>query len=426
MMINHRAKRFRDPVHDTINWKQEGEVGELICALIDSREFQRLRHIRQLGLASLVYTGAEHSRFTHSIGVAHLARRILARVEPTASDATRAVVLCAALLHDLGHGPFSHVLERVFDFHHEAHSCAIIMDEHAEVQRILTDADPSLPDKVVGMITGQGPAKYAQIVSSQLDADRFDYLLRDTMMTGVVVGRFDLERVLAVLHADDDGLLVEQRGWEAVEGYLIARYHMYRLVYFHKTVRAAEVMLERMFRRAKDVLAPDDPSVLQGGVIAALFRGETVTASQWSRFTEYQAWEQIEAWCDHEDRILSLLADGLLKRKLLRMYAPDDHLIETGTKDLDLLRRIDEGLNPEERYLFAVDEAKHSMYQPYVASYAGQGHPIRVVDRRGRIALIEQISPVVKTLGQTATRLYRWYAHPMIFDKVQKLCVHAS
>src|SRR5690625_4980362 len=117
------------------------------------------------------------------------------------------------------------------------------------------------------MIVGNGPAKYAQIVSSQLDADRFDYLLRDVTMTGVVVGRFDLERLLVLLRADEDGLLVDHRGWEAVEGYLIARYHMYRLVYFRRTVRAAEVMWERLFHRAKATLSPDDPSLEADGAI---------------------------------------------------------------------------------------------------------------------------------------------------------------
>src|SRR5699024_7288572 len=141
--------------------------------------------------------------------------------------------------------------------------------------RVLRGVDPALPQQIADMIIGKGPAKYAQIVSSQLDADRFDYLLRDVRMTGVTVGRYDLERLLVLLRADEDGLLVDHRGWEAVEGYLIARYHMYRLVYFHPAVRAAEVMLERLFFRAKNILSPDDPSLDSNGAIAQLLRGET-------------------------------------------------------------------------------------------------------------------------------------------------------
>lgn len=421
MTVFHGAKLFRDPVHDTINWKDEGDVGALACALIDQPEFQRLRFVRQLGLASLVFPGAEHSRFVHSIGVSHLARRMLARIEPNAADGLRAQVIGAALLHDVGHGPFSHVLERVFRFRHEGLSRQIVLDETTGVHRVLRRVDASLPQQVADMIVGKGPARYAQIVSSQLDADRFDYLLRDVMMTGVVVGRFDLERLLVLLRSDDEGLLVDHRGWEAVEGYLIARYHMYRLVYFHRTVRAAEVMLERLFQRARDVLAPDDASIEKGGVIAQLLRGEDICPRAWMRFTEFHAWAQIDRWSDHSDRVLALLAEGLLERKLFKAIERYIVTEEDSKKDLAMLAAIDEGLSPDERSLFAMDEASDATYQPYVASGKGHGHPIRIVDRRGRISLIEQVSPVVHTLGQTATHLRRWYVHPLIFDKVRAL-----
>lgn len=421
MSVFRNAKLFRDPVHDTINWKDEGVVGGLICSLIDQPEFQRLRFIRQLGLASYVFAGAEHSRFVHSIGVAHVARRMLDRIEADAGDIERAQVLGAALLHDIGHGPFSHVLERVFDFQHEQISQAIVLDDGSHVNRVLRQLDTSLPRKVAAMIAGEGPARYAQIVSSQLDADRFDYLLRDVEMTGVVVGRFDLERLLVLLRADDDGLLVDRRGWEAVEGYLIARYHMYRLVYFHRTVRAAEVMLERLFRRAKEVLSPTDPSLEPEGVLAQLLRGEAICPQRWIRFTEFHAWSQMDRWRGHSDRILSLLASGLMDRRLFKAIDRSVESDEALRKELEMLEAIDEGLSPDERYLFAIDEASHSTYQPYVAGQHGRGQPIRVVDRRGRIELIEQVSPVVRTLGQTATRLRRWYVHPLILDKVLTL-----
>lgn len=417
----HGAKLFRDPVHDTINWKDEGSIGALVCALIDQPEFQRLRFVRQLGLASIVFPGAEHSRFVHSIGVSHIARRMLERIEPNAPDALRAQVIGAALLHDVGHGPFSHVLERVFQYRHEDLSREIVLDETTGVHRVLARVDPSLPQNIADMIVGKGPPKYAQIVSSQLDADRFDYLLRDVMMTGVVVGRFDLERLLVLLRADDEGLLVDHRGWEAVEGYLIARYHMYRLVYFHRTVRAAEVMLERLFQRARDVLAPEDPSIEQDGVIATLLRGEEICPRTWVRFTEFHAWAQIDRWRDHPDRVLAMLAQGLVTRKLFKAIERTIVTAEDSKKDLAMLAAIDEGLSPDERSLFAMDEASDATYQPYVASDKGHGQAIRIVDRRGRISLIEQVSPVVRTLGQTATHLRRWYVHPLILDKVRAL-----
>ena len=415
------AKLFRDPVHDTINWKDEGDLGVLISALIDQPAFQRLRFIRQLGLASHVFAGAEHSRFVHSIGVAHLARRILARVEPDASPVVRAQVIAAALLHDIGHGPFSHVFERVFGFQHESISQAIVRAPSSGVHQRLVAFDASLPERVAQMIAGEGPARHAQIVSSQLDADRFDYLLRDVMMTGVVVGRYDLERILVMLRSDEEGLLVDRRAWEAVEGYLVARYHMYRLVYFHRTVRASEVMLERLFMRARDVIRPGDPSVDAEGLFAALLDGSALEPERWVMFSDIDAWAQIRRWMTHPDRILQLLARGLMERRLFKAIDREVETDEDHARERVLLQRIEEGLSPDERYLFAVDEASHSTYQPYVARQHGGGQPVRLIDRSGRVEPIERVSPIVRTLGQTATRLRRWNAHPMIYEKVRTI-----
>lgn len=416
-----RAKVFRDPVHDTMDWRSEGDVGRLVCTLIDQPEFQRLRFVQQLGMASRVYIGAEHSRFVHSLGVAHVARRMLRQIDAKASDEVRAAVLSAALLHDLGHGPFSHVFERVFDFHHEAYSRAVILDESSGVSRVLRTVDASLPERVVGLIAGEGPARYHQIVSSQIDADRFDYLLRDAKMTGVVVGHYDLERILLLLRADEGGLLIDERGWESVEGYLIARYHMYRLVYFHRTVRALETMLECMFRRARRVVSPSDPSLAAAPQLRALLRGETLDAAQWVRLTEYNALGLIERWAEHSDTVLRVLAKGFLERRVMRTVDRVVDSAEARAEEDELLARIEEGLSPDERDLFALDEASHSTYQPYMARRSSGGQPIRVLARSGRVEPIEQLSPVVRALGQTATRLRRWHVHPLIAEKVRFL-----
>lgn len=416
-----RAKVFRDPVHDTIDWRAEGDVGRLICTLIDQPEVQRLRFVQQLGMASRVYGGAEHSRFVHSLGVAHVARRMLARVEPNASDDVRATVLCAALLHDVGHGPFSHVFERVFDFHHEDYSRAVIESPRSGVHQVLRLVDASLPERVVELIAGGGAPKYNQIVSSQLDADRFDYLLRDSMMTGVVVGRYDLERILLLLRSDDKGLLVDERGWESVEGYLIARYHMYRLVYFHRTVRAMETMLECLFRRARKVVPGNDPSLREYPLLRKLLSAQRLDPEEWMRLREYNALGLMDRWQEHEDRILQVLARGFMERRVMRSV---DRVLENDddrAQEERLLQRLEDGLSPDERDLFSLDEASHSTYQPYIARRQTGGQPIRVLARSGRVELIEQLSPVVRALGQTATRLRRWHVHPLIVEKVRFL-----
>lgn len=422
-MQRFRARLYRDPVHDTINWKDEGAVGGVISALIDAPEMQRLRHVRQLGMASSVFHGAEHSRFAHSLGVAHLARRMLSRIEPGADERTRLSVASAALLHDLGHAPFSHVLERVFGFHHERYSQALIEDESSTVSQILRSVDPQLPADVSSLIAGRGPGAHAAIISSQLDADRCDYLLRDAHMTGVAVGRFDLERILVMLQSDERGLLVDMRAWEAVEGYLLARYHMYRLVYFHHAVRAAETMLELLFGRAKVLKERGVELGLEDAypALVALMEGRSVEPGVWARFAEFHAWTVVDRWRAHDDLVLRTLATGLLERRLLKGWTREIHDRGHLEEDDALVRHIRANLSEAECYLFAVDDPSHAPYQPYVAGGQSSQLPLRLIDRGGRIRLIEEVSPIARTLGETAMKLRRWYVHPLIVDRVRQL-----
>src|SRR5215210_5028747 len=170
--------------------------------LIDAREFQRLRRIKQLGLALYTYQGAEHSRFTHSLGVLHLMTRVLDRLgenfQITPED--RAAARAAALLHDVGHGSFSHVMEKVLGFHHEAWTVRAVMSDETEVGQLLRSFSPEFPERVASINEGTfQPAALAQLVSSQLDVDRMDYLLRDSLMTGAKYGMYDLEWIINAL-----------------------------------------------------------------------------------------------------------------------------------------------------------------------------------------------------------------------------------
>ncbi len=415
-----KPRVFRDPVHDIISYKEELELGPIICSLIDAPEMQRLRFIRQLGLAYLVFHGAEHSRFSHSLGVAHLARRMCDRLVGMDAD-TRLAVVCAALLHDVGHAPFSHVMERVFDFHHEAYSAAIVRDPDSRVNAILSSVDSGLPDWVADLLSGNSTHFGSHVVSSQLDADRADYLLRDAHMTGVGVGQYDLERILLTLDHDDDGLIVDVGGFESVEGYLVARYHMYRLVYFHRAVRAAESMVERAFARARHLLLHGDDSVAPGGALGALMRGQTVTPGAYARMGDYNAWSLIDSWRDHKDTILATLADGVMRRNL---FKASERSIDPQTKswaaDDALADAIRENLTPNERWYFVVDEARDVPYKPYVPGEHG-GRPLRIRDNDGRLAPIEQHSHVAAALADAAYQFRRWYYHPAIASKVKRV-----
>ena len=207
-------RNYRDPLHNIISLDETLPDDRLIVELIDSLEFQRLRRIKQLGLAMFTYQGAEHSRFTHSIGVMHLMTRVLGLLgsHHAISDESRVVGRAGALLHDLGHGPFSHVIEKVFGFHHEDWTCRIVLDETTEVNRVLRAFDGHLPEKLALLYKhNYSPAFVSQLVSSQLDCDRMDYLLRDSLMTGAKYGVFDSEWVLHTLKIDAESDRVLRR-----------------------------------------------------------------------------------------------------------------------------------------------------------------------------------------------------------------------
>lgn len=413
-----KARTFRDPVHDIISWKPEGDIGRILCALIDSAEVQRLRFIRQLGLANLVYHGAEHSRFAHSLGVAHIARRMAHQLE--VDDEQRLIVIAAALLHDVGHAPFSHVMERIFSFHHEDYSAAILLDPECEVHQRLAQVDPALPNAVVDRVSGTSPHWTRDILSSQLDADRADYLLRDAHMAGIAVGRYDLERLLLMLGHDDQGLFVHIGGYETVEGYLMARYHMYRLVYFHRGARAAETMLGSTIARATRLAEQGDRTVLPGGTLERLMRGEEVNAAAWVRFQEFDVWAAIHTWADHRDNVLARLAQGLLRRQLFacneRSATPNG---PGWWRDAKLAEDIQEALTPNERALFVVDEAGDVPYRPYTTAAGTRG--LRVRDHDGKLFYIEERSHVARALADATYRIRRWFYHPSLEGKLRRL-----
>jgi HD superfamily phosphohydrolase len=250
---------YRDPVHNIIRLRTDTDEGELMMRLIDAPEFQRLRRIKQLGLGLYTYQGAEHSRFTHSLGAFHLMTRVLDRLsEKYQFDPDdRAAARAAALLHDVGHGSFSHVMEKVLGFHHEKWTVQVVLSRETEIGRLLHSHSPALPGKVAAIIEGKfQPAALGQLVSSQLDVDRMDYLLRDSLMTGAKYGIYDLEWIINALAIEEekDRIYVGARGLYAVEEYLQARYYMFRQVYFHRTLRSAEAVLRSTLRRALNLL----------------------------------------------------------------------------------------------------------------------------------------------------------------------------
>ncbi|MBI3652068.1 MAG: HD domain-containing protein [Acidobacteria bacterium] len=368
-------RNYRDPLHNMISLNEEVKEDRLIIELIDAAEFQRLRRIKQLGLAMFTYQGAEHSRFTHSLGVMHLMTRTLnlLGVHHPISDEARIVGRVGALLHDLGHGPFSHVIEKVFHFHHEDWSRRIVLDDATEVNQILRRFDARLPEKLAALYQHlYQPAFVSQLVSSQLDCDRMDYLLRDSLMTGAKYGIYDLEWVLHALKIDEasDRIYVEAKGLYAVEEYLQARYYMFRQVYFHRTLRSAEAVLVSTLKRARLLLENQQLGFrLRDSIFEKLLRGEPITTAQYLQMDDTEVTFHVKQWAHDNDAILADLATRFINRRLFK--AVDLELTgdaEAGfwIKARDLVAQA--GYDPE-YYLIA----DHASDIPYYGIYSPAG-----------------------------------------------------
>src|SRR5262249_41988874 len=270
------------------------------------------------------YQGAEHSRFTHSLGVMHLMTRALDQlgVERAIGPEERLVGRTSALLHDLGHGPFSHLIEKVFGLKHEEWTRRIVLDTATEVNQVLAGYDGSLPANLASVYNHEySPAFIVQMVSSQLDCDRMDYLLRDSMMTGVKYGVYDLEWVLHALKIDESTghIYVESKGLHAIEEYLQARYYMFRQVYFHRTLRSAEALLTSALTRGRELAAGGHNQVtVHGDVFRKMLVGESAATSEFLQLDDTDLVFNLKQWAYERDPVLSDLARRFINRQLFK------------------------------------------------------------------------------------------------------------
>jgi len=364
-------RNYRDPLHNIISLDESIAEDRLIVDLIDSAEFQRLRRIKQLGLAMFTYQGAEHSRFTHSIGVMHVMTRALNLLgsHHSISDEARVAGRAGALLHDLGHGPLSHVVEKVFHFHHEDWTRRIVLDKTTEVHQILSSFDPKLPETLAEVYKhSYSPAFVSQLVSSQLDCDRMDYLLRDSLMTGAKYGLYDLEWVLHALRIDEprDRIYVESKGLYAVEEYLQARYYMFRQVYFHRTLRSAEAVLISALNRTRLLIERGTLGFrLPGSVFEKMLMAEQVSTSEYLQLDDTDVMFRLKEWSQDDDDILADLAKRLIHRRLFKAIDLGADLPESfWVRAKDLVRRG--GFDPE--YYLITDRAADIPYYGLEAS----------------------------------------------------------
>lgn len=406
-MHNLREEKvFKDPVHNYIHVQDE-----LIWSLINTKEFQRLRRIRQLGTSYLTFHGAEHSRFSHSLGVYEITRRIISQFErnnyPDWPQEERLVALCAALLHDLGHGPFSHSIEQAFKMNHEDWTCRILLGD-TEVGQVLKRVGEDFPEKVASVIRKDYANKIVvNLVTSPLDADRMDYLLRDAYFTGVNYGTIDMDRILRMLRPYRGRVVVKETGMHAVEDYLMSRYQMYWQIYFHPVTRSSEIILRQIFRRAKELYAEGFRFSFLPHPLPGLFNSD-LTVEQYLLLDEALVQTAFMQWKNEKDALLSDLCTRFMDRKLYKY-------VELESLDLERIKEIREefrklGLNPE--YDLEIDYPTDLPYDVSRPDEELRGKQILLLDKQERLVEISEVSDIVRSIsGIQRGKFYLYYPH---------------
>ena len=365
-MVN-KLKIINDPVHGFIKIPYE-----IIFDIMEHRCFQRLRRISQTGLLSLIFPGATHTRFHHAIGAMHLmfnALEILKQKGVKISTEEEKGAMLAVLLHDVGHGPFSHALENILmdNWHHEKLSLLLMEQLNEEFSGELTIA--------IQMFQGKYHRKFFnQLISSQLDVDRLDYLKRDSFYTGVSEGNINTQRILSTLNVLDDELVLDEKGIYSIEHYLVARMFMYWQVYYHKAAVLAENLLIKIMNRAKTLVSQNVKVEASENLKYFLYRESSPQATEEdiARFMELDdtdVLQAIKSWKNHEDFVLSYLCKTVINRKFPKIIYSStpfsDDLVQEKIRETNLHFGIENGdllVDNIERNLLPYDKVKQPIY----------------------------------------------------------------
>lgn len=359
-----KRKIINDPVFGFINIHND-----FLYNLIQHPYLQRLNRIRQLGLAAFVYPGAQHTRFHHSIGAMFLMDEALRTLKDKGHEITQKEwdgAMAAILLHDIGHGPFSHVLENtlVTNIHHEEISLLMM-------HRINEDFNGEL-QTAIDIFTDNYPKKFLhQLVSGQLDVDRLDYLRRDSFFTGVVEGNIGSARIIKMLDVRGDRIVVESKGINSIENFLLSRRLMYWQVYLHKTAMAAEKMLINTLKRAKELsingtelfASPALSYFLKHDSSLSNLNNNDFDISHFANLDDNDIWSALKVWASHSDVVLSALSTGMVNRKLFKIEITDSPILKERIQ-LKLEKFIDSfGIGEDEaRYFVSSDIIITDMY----------------------------------------------------------------
>lgn len=364
--MSYERKIINDPVFGFINIPK-GLLYDLVCHPL----LQRLTRIRQLGLSSVVYPGAQHTRFQHSLGAYYLMTEAIQHLTAKGNfifDSEAEAVKAAILMHDIGHGPFSHVLEDtiVRGVSHEDISLLLMERINHEMNGQLTLAIQIFKDEY--------PKRFLhQLVSGQLDMDRLDYLRRDSFYTGVTEGNIGSARIIKMLDVKDDHLVVESKGIYSIENFLMARRLMYWQVYLHKASVTYERMLIAALLRAKELASQGEdlfasPALrffLYNDINRNRFYADPECIENYIRLDDNDIWTSLKVWCGHRDKVLSTLSTDMVNRRLFKVEISFEPVTETRIQEL--LKQIGESLHvtpAEASYFISTPGIEKNMYNP--------------------------------------------------------------
>ncbi|UZH55012.1 HD domain-containing protein [Salinimicrobium tongyeongense] len=407
MLPGNKLKILNDPIYGFITIPNE-----LLFDIMEHKYFQRLRRISQMGLSYLVYPGAHHTRFHHALGCLHLmqkAVRVLRLKGVEISSEEEEALQIAILLHDIGHGPFSHAMEHsiVEGVSHETISFLFMEEMNRKFNQRLTMA--------IEIFRGKYPRKFlCQLISSQMDMDRLDYLKRDSFYTGVAEGNINSERLISMLTVVDNELMVEEKGIYSIEKFLLARRLMYWQVYLHKTGVVAEQLLIRVLQRAKELV--QSGRTLFASTALTYFLKQQVTAENFSeeilqvfaRLDDYDILSAMKEWANDEDFVLSSLCQMIINRDLLKIKLKKKPVSEEKVE-----RQLQKVMS---RFEISREEAAYFVFSGDISNlaYKREDEKIHILFKSGKITDVIKASDHfnLKALSRPVTKFYICYPKP--------------
>ncbi|MGM0501693.1 MAG: HD domain-containing protein [Bacillota bacterium] len=442
-------KIIRDPIHGDI------VIEKRFIDIIDTPEFQRLRRISHLGTANLLFPAAEYSRFSHSLGTFHIMKLIIEHFQQLFKELDLAeelgreeqdLALAAALLHDIGHGPLSHTFESLAKsvgsedkyIEHEEWSKKIITAPNSQLRVVLeNNFGKDFSEKVAKLISAgyreenlellrSGFKKVSilnlisSLISSQLDADRMDYLLRDSFFTGVEYGEFDLARLIKALRLTVQGdnyyLCVPQKYLSTIEEYLLSRYHMYKEIYTHPFKREMETILIKLFNRAKELY---QKNLLEDRQLALalidLFEGRTISVKDYLEFDDIDIFKLLKEWKKSSDPILSELAASFIERKKFnKLIKADKEKIDLLKQELNQLLSDSKLANVEDSYFWLENRVEDSFYNELYKAEEGE---IRILNKDGSLKDFGKSSEIISRSNKQPDNKKQVYINLDLLEK---------